>query len=156
MKQKIIMILATAWLSLGSQIAFAQNFKVVDLDGKTHQLSEYRGKWVVVNFWATWCAPCLAEMPDFEAAWQSRKQKDLVVLGVALDFDDAKEIREAVEKRRVHYPIILGDDKVVGTIVTGKEGVNNLPMTVIFGPDGKERYSGVGKLSREKLDALTR
>ena len=79
-------------------IAFSVSAKTVDfelagLEGKRHKLSDYRGKWVVVNYWATWCPPCLEEMPELEMFHNNHKDKDAIVLGVNLEKIDAALLR---------------------------------------------------------------
>ena len=88
----------------------ANNFVLKDTTGKTHSLSQYKGKWVFVNYWATWCPPCLEEVPDLVALYDSRKNKDVMMIGVALDYENAKEVADYVDDMLMSYPIVLGDD----------------------------------------------
>ena len=80
----------------------AADFKLTDSDGKAHWLADYRGKWVIVNFWATWCAPCLEEIPDLVAIMESRK--DVQVLGVAMEFQIETGL-QCAEGMFLKYPI---------------------------------------------------
>ncbi len=127
----------------------AEGFMLKDMEGKTHSLSGYKGKWVVVNYWATWCPPCLEEIPDLIALHE--KRKDMVILGVALEYKDAKEVRAFVDDNLMSYPIVLGDDKLIQQI--GPADV--LPTTYIFNPQGQLAKVRRGLITRQYLEKLT-
>lgn len=129
-------ILGLLMLTL-SQLSFADtkvktNFLLTDMAGVSHQLSSYKGKWVLVNYWATWCPPCLEEVPDLVNLYDRRKQKDLMVIGVVFDYKDAKEVTDYVDDMLMSYPIVLGDDRVVEQL--GAADV--MPTTFIYNPQG--------------------
>ena len=126
----------------------AENFSVKDLEGKTHTLAGYKGKWVVVNYWATWCPPCLEEIPDLIALHE--KRKDMVVLGVALEYQDAKEVRTFVDDNLMNYPVVLGDDKLLKQI--GPADV--LPTTYIFNPQGQLAKVRRGLVTRQYIEKI--
>jgi thiol-disulfide isomerase/thioredoxin len=131
-----------------SMPAAAAQFSLTDADGKTHKLADYRGKWVIVNFWATWCPPCLEEIPDLVAISDARK--DVQVFGVAMGFQDPKQVLQFAEGMFVGYPIVLGDSKTAEQI--GK--VIGLPTTFVYNPKGKLAKRYVGKVTREQLERL--
>jgi thiol-disulfide isomerase/thioredoxin len=115
-------------------------FSLQDLDGKTHTLSEYRGKWVVVNFWATTCPPCIKEMPELSDFHNRHKDHDAVVLGV--NFEDIREswMRRFLDSVDVSYPILpwgTSPATPFGLIIA-------LPTTFIVSPGGTSvaRYTG--------------
>lgn len=125
----------------------AQAFTLVDSKGKTHSLSQYKGKWVLVNFWATWCPPCLEEIPDLVALHENKKNK-LVVLGVAMDYKDPKQVLQYAEQMMVSYPIILGDHKMAAQI----GAIPGLPTTYLYNPEGKVVAYNVGALTKEAVE----
>jgi thiol-disulfide isomerase/thioredoxin len=135
-------------LALAMLPAAAADFSLTDSDGKRHRLSDYRGKWVIVNFWATWCPPCLEEIPDLVAIAESRK--DVQVFGVAMESQDAKQVLQFAEGMFVNYPIVLGDRKTADQI--GK--VAGLPTTFIYDRQGKLAVRHVGKISRKQIERL--
>jgi thiol-disulfide isomerase/thioredoxin len=124
----------------------APAFDLVDSKGKNHKLSEYKGKWVLVNYWATWCPPCLAEIPDL-AALHKNKKNNLVVLGVAMDFQDPKDVLSFARNRAIPYPIILGDDRAIEQVGP----VRGLPTTYLYNPNGKQVAYNVGALTQEAV-----
>lgn len=137
-----------ALLCCASFVHAAENFSIKDLDGKTHTLAGYKGKWVVVNYWATWCPPCLEEIPDLIALHE--KRKDIVVLGVALEYKDAKEVRTFVDDNLMNYPVILGDDKLTQQV--GPADV--LPTTYIFNPQGQLAKVRRGLVTRQYIEKI--
>ncbi len=127
----------------------AENFTLTDAQGKSHSLADYRGKWLIVNFWATWCPPCLEEIPDLVALKEARK--DVEVIGIAMEFQDDKQVLQFAEGMFVNYPIVLGDRKLSDRI--GR--VDGLPTTFIYDPQGRLASRHVGKITRKQLERLT-
>ncbi|MCP5141498.1 MAG: TlpA family protein disulfide reductase [Chromatiales bacterium] len=120
-------------LAGGAFAAEPVDFSYPDLDGKKVNLSDYRGKWVVVNFWATWCPPCLHEMPDLDMFHGERADKDAVVLGLNDEDVSASRLKEFLQDYDISYPILQvprGKTTVFGP-------VNVLPTTYLVAPDGK-------------------
>lgn len=144
------LILAALILTMSTAWTIAAEFRLADTAGKTHTLDEYHGKWVLVNFWATWCSPCLEEIPEFSELYQSRKNKDLVVLGIAVDFDNPDLVFAFAERQKMSYPLIMGDADV--TAQFGK--INVLPTTFLYDPSGKKVLHRIGPLSRAELEKL--
>lgn len=132
---------------------FPQAFKefvLRDTTGKQHLLSQYKGKWVFVNYWATWCPPCLEEVPDLVALYDSRKKTDVVVIGVVFDFDSEKEVFEYVDDMLMSYPIVLGDDQVKSQIGSA----DALPTTFVYNPRGELVKIKRGLVTKQYLEGL--
>ena len=135
-------------LALVASVAQAAGFKVTDTNGKTHTLDGYKGKWVLVNYWATWCPPCLEEIPDL-IALHGDKKNNLVVIGIALDYRNAKQVTDFTEGLLVDYPIVLGNHQIVSQIGP----VRGLPTTYLFNPEGKMVAQQVGAVTREAVES---
>ncbi|MCU0974146.1 MAG: TlpA family protein disulfide reductase [Burkholderiales bacterium] len=130
--------------------AVAQQFSLTDASGKIHRLSDHRGKWVLVNFWATWCPPCLEEMPDLGALYDARRGKDLLVIGVAVEFQNPREVIEFADNMLVSYPVVLGDKKVTDQFAR----IRGLPTTLIYDPKGELVKSHLGAITRKQVEAI--
>ena len=140
----------TRWLAamLLGLIAFsAQAFTLTDTAGKTHKLADYKGKWVLVNFWATWCPPCLEEIPDLVALHENKKN-NLVVIGIALDYRNPKQVMDFAESMQVSYPIVLGSAKLASEVGP----VDGLPTTYLYNPAGKMVAHQVGGVTKEAVE----
>ena len=111
------------------------DFQLYDLDDELHRVSDHRGKWVAINFWASWCAPCIHEMPEFERFYQAHKNS-AQVWGVTFENSDKDKIIEFVKQLGVTYPI-LGYDQ---DPLTGYGEVNVLPTTFVINPEGLFHY----------------
>ncbi len=134
-----IICLALVLTSYDAMAEEDADYRLIDLDGVEHRVSDLRGKWLVINFWATWCAPCLKEMPELQSFYQNH-QAIAEVWGVTFEDADISSIREYVTKLRVTYPILgYGQDPQ-----TGYGNVTVLPTTFIIDPDGKffHRFEG--------------
>jgi thiol-disulfide isomerase/thioredoxin len=131
-----------------AQPAAAAPFAFTDLTGKVQRLADYKGKWVLVNFWATWCPPCLEEIPDLVDLHESHKRKDLVVIGVALDSTE-KSVREFVTRFSISYPVAVSDYDQAAQV--GE--VNVLPTSYLFDPKGELVSYQEGMLTRSSVES---
>ena len=137
-------------LSLASPLR-AADFSVTDTSGKVHKLSQYKGKWVLVNFWATWCPPCLEEIPDLIALHENKKN-NLVVLGIAMDYRNPDQVKDFADGLLVSYPIILGDRKMAAQIGP----VDGLPTTYLYNAQGKLVAHQLGAITRADVESFIR
>jgi peroxiredoxin len=111
----------------------APDFTLESLEGKTVHLSDFRGKGVLLNFWATWCQPCKIEMPWFAELQKQYGPQGLQIVGIAMDDASPKEIGEFAHDLGVNYPILVGKEEVGNAY----GGVQFLPATFYIGRDGK-------------------
>ena len=113
------------------------------------KLSDYRGKVVLVNFWATWCPPCVKEIPDFVALTDDYGEKGLIILGISLDKNPQQVLPGFIRKYKINYPILLDDGRVAG--VYG--GVTAIPTTFLVDREGNIRQKYVGARTRSVFEA---
>ncbi len=110
----------------------APDWQLEGLDGKTVQLSDFKGKVVVLNFWATWCPPCRKEIPDL-IALQTKYANDLVVVGISLDENGLSAVKSFVARTGINYPVVMGDQ---GT-ASAYGGITAIPTTFVIDRAGK-------------------
>jgi len=128
------------------------DFTLKDLQGKTHKLSDYRGKWVIVNYWATWCPPCLEEIPDLSDFHDKHKDKDAVVLGINNEELPLAKLTDFSESYLVSYPILPAPRNASASYMLGP--VPALPTTYIVSPAGRVMARQVGPLTSEMIESF--
>lgn len=131
----------------------ARAFDLSDTEGKRHRLSDYKGKWVVVNFWATWCTPCIKEIPEIAEYYRAHFPSRAIVIGIATDVDDAAKAIQFAKKVGHSYPLVLADDD--GKVEKPFGKVRGLPTTIVFDPSGKRVYDRTGTVTRRSLEDVT-
>ena len=131
----------------------APDFTLKDAHGATVRLSDYRGKVVLLDFWATWCTPCQVEIPWFIDFERSLKGKGFAVLGVSMDEDGWDVVRPYIAKRHINYRILLGDDHTAQLF----GGVESLPTTFLLDREGRIAavHQGLASDKKEFLDEIT-
>jgi thiol-disulfide isomerase/thioredoxin len=132
---------------LKAETAKQPALKVTTLEGKSFDLAAQRGKWVIVNFWATWCAPCIAEMPDISAFVKSHG--DVVAIGLAYEDTEKQEIIEFIEKHPVSYSIAQID---VNDPPKDFDTPRGLPTTYLIAPDGTVAKHFLGPIKEKDLE----
>jgi peroxiredoxin len=126
----------------------APALELPDLQGRTRRLADYRGRRVLLNFWASWCEPCLNELPALDRAQAKFAEKGGIVLGIAMD--DPKRIRAFLTDHPVHYPILLGRMASPSTSLLWGDSGEILPYSVLIGANGQ-----VIAMRRGALDSAT-
>lgn len=110
--------------------AIAPSFALTDLQGRVHTLAMYRGKWVLLNLWATWCAPCVAEMPMLQSLHDARA--DLAVIGLAVDGQDGERLSRFAAKLKISYPLVAGNMKAAQQFTA-----RGYPTSILYNPAGQ-------------------
>ncbi len=129
----------------------APSFTLPDLDGRPVRLSDFRGKVVLLNFWATWCAPCLEEMPDMQALWEQRREEGFVILAVAADRGSRGPVAAFTRKLALTFPVLLDPDGDV----RNRYEVAALPMSYLIGRDGRISGRVIGSKAWASREAFT-
>jgi peroxiredoxin len=122
----------------------APDFALKDANGKTVQLSEYRGKVVLLNFWATWCGPCKVEIPWFVEFERKHKDQGFAVVGISMDEDGWQSVKPFISEEGINYRILMADESVAQLY----GGVDSLPTTFILDRDGRIAATHLGLVSK--------
>lgn len=123
----------------GAETGLAPDFTLKALDGTQIRLADYRGKVILLDFWATWCAPCQEEIPHF-IEWQTKyRQSGLQVIGVSMD-DGTESVRKFSREFKINYPIALGTQEMASRY----GGIFGLPVNIVIGRDGKIKAKHLG------------
>lgn len=146
---RILLAATTLLVALGAE---ASGFSLEDIQGKTLRLSDFSGKWVLVNFWATWCPPCLDEIPELVNLHNAHKDRDLQVIGIAMDSGDRYRIAKFAKAHGMVYPVVMGDSR--SQLQIGP--VDVLPASYLYNPQGKLVNYQAGKVTRASVEALIR
>lgn len=143
--RRLMLAFCALLLILSAQV---HGFQFQDTTGKIHKLEDYKGRWVLVNFWATWCPPCLKEIPDLISLYKDRE--DIMVIGVAMDSDDPRTVMEFVQSMSISYPIVFGNRQIASQL----DDVSLLPSTYFYDPEGNPAARQQGIISRESIESF--
>lgn len=159
----LILVVGVVFVAMGSSseggkdiTQAASGFTLKDQTGKEHSLSDYKGKVVVLNFWATWCPPCRRELPDFEKTYKDFKENsgDVVIMGIAAPNYgrevSSEEVIKFFEESGCTYPMLLDEDAAV----FGEYAISGLPTTIIVDKNGKEVVRNTGVMSASELTVM--
>jgi peroxiredoxin len=127
-------------------ITKSNDFTLYDLDKNKVSMHDYAGRIVVLNFWATWCPPCKAEIPDFVDAYNIYKSKNIQFFGIS--DDDVNALKDFVKKYKINYPTLIdgSSDRIMQTW-----GIDAIPHTFILGGDGEIVFDQLGMMSKDQL-----
>jgi len=130
----------------------APNFTLLDSNGAKVTLASFKGKVVLLNFWATWCGPCQVEIPWFIEFNKTYKARGLAVVGVSMDEDGWKSVKPYLATKKIDYPIVVGTEDVAKSY----GGVDSLPSTFIIDRDGKIAFSHSGLVGKDTYETEIR
>ena len=125
----------------------ASDFELKTSDGKTVQLSQLKGKVVLLNFWATWCGPCRKEIPDFLEVYKEYKGKGFEIVGVSLDEEGWSVVNPFVKQYKINYPVVIGN----GKIVRAYGGFEYIPTTFLIDKQGTIVHTFTGLVTKAEL-----
>jgi thiol-disulfide isomerase/thioredoxin len=137
----VIALLAGCTDKGGQSNTAVSDFSLKDMNGKTVRLSDYKGKVVLLEFWATWCPPCRASVPGLEKLHKAYKDKGLVLIAVTMDMGGDDEVRSYIKESGITYTVLKGTEDVAA-----KYQVRSIPMMLVLNKEGKitKRYIGMG------------
>ena len=157
-KTALIMIVGSMFLYLiaepGSGTKSSENtvaapdFSLVSLEGKTVRLSDYRGKVVVLNFWATWCPPCRKEIPDFIDTQSRYRERGVEFIGIALDDEGRAVVEPFARQVGINYTVLIGDEEVINKFSAGYA----IPETFVMDRNGQIRQHYEGMIGKKEIE----
>jgi len=151
-KNNIVLFILVSLLGFGLQVwslqARAVDYELPDVNGQLQSLDQYQGKWLIVNYWATWCTTCMKELPDLVSFHQSNKDKDAVVVGINFEDISMEELSTFIKDESIPYPVL--SSKPVAVTPVGR--VPALPTTYIINPEGQVVAGDVGIITRQDLE----
>jgi len=136
------------FLCLGAFKANAIEYELPDIDGKTQSMKQYLGKWVVVNYWATWCSTCRKEFPELIALHENSDDKNIAVVGINFETISNQNLKKFIAHQGITYPVL----RSVPVPVTAIGKVPALPATYIIDPEGEVVAGSIGLITRQDIN----
>ena len=132
--------------------AKAPEFVLQTLDGKDYDSAELKGRILIMDFWATWCQPCIQEMPDYNTLYKKLKSEKFEMIGVTLASGDAKAVKKFIQNLQIDYPIYMGNDRVEADF----GGIMAFPTTFVIDQnwDIVKKYVGGGKVKIDEIEMI--
>ena len=127
-------------------------FSLLDLNGERRYLSEWQGKLIAINFWATWCAPCREEIPAFIELQSKYETQGLQFVGIALE--QAEDVKNFIEEFSINYPLLVGGDEVIKIATELGNNIGAMPYTVFINSEGIIAFTRRGPLTKEEAEAV--
>ncbi|MBI3586999.1 MAG: TlpA family protein disulfide reductase [Ignavibacteriales bacterium] len=155
MKRSAVLLLMFTYALIGAGTSFAQtkehakNFSLPRADGSIIELNKLKGKVVIVNFWATWCGPCVREIPDFVELYKQYKDKGLEIVGISIDQGGWAVVQPFIKKHGIQYPIVLATPQFAGEY----GNIQAIPTTYIVDKNGYVVEQLLGSRSKSMLEA---
>ena len=144
---KLPVYVISIFLLFAGMQARAVDYQLPDLDGQMQSLEQFRGKWLIVNYWATWCKTCVKELPDLVSTHNENKDNDIAVVGINFESIKPDVLQSFVDKHAIPFPVLLS--KPIPATPLGR--VFALPTTYIIDPNGKLVAGQVGLVSQQNL-----
>ncbi|MBT8130237.1 MAG: TlpA family protein disulfide reductase [Gammaproteobacteria bacterium] len=129
-------------------------FAMLDLDGNIRNIQDWEGQVVLLNFWATWCPPCLEEIQDFIEMQEALDNKGLQIVGVAVDNED--DVRQFASDLGMNYPVMAGETEAIELSQRYGNSIGGLPFSAIIDQNGKVTHTITGILSKDRLISILR
>lgn len=127
-------------------------FAMVDIEGNLRNIKDWDGQIVLLNFWATWCPPCLKEIPDFIEVQQQLENRGFQIIGIAVDNED--DVRDFAAEMAINYPIMAGEMEAIELSQKYGNSIGGLPFSAIIDRNGKITHTITGELSKDRLISI--